>query len=144
MLICQEPHTPDVSSKTQSTTGSADGASSLPPTRTGETTPTTTLPSSDYRQKYRHLIGGLECAEKTAVKMEPNRTFGYGQSYCMRLKLFFWTRERKASSVRCPYFRSCIQHCSSGPGKEQLVSVRCPYFRSCIQHCSSGMRKEKL
>ena len=44
-----------------------------------QTTPTATLPLSDYRQKYRHLIGGLECAEKTAVRMEPNRSFGYGE-----------------------------------------------------------------
>jgi hypothetical protein len=79
VIITKEPHTSDVSiKKTQSTTGIKDGgASSLPPTRTDETTPTATHPSSDYRQKYKHLIGGLECAEKTAVKMEPNRTFGY-------------------------------------------------------------------
>ena len=40
-----------------------------------------TPPASDYRDKYKHLIGGLECAEKTAVKMEPNRAFGYGEHY---------------------------------------------------------------
>ena len=44
-----------------------------------QTTPTATPPLSDYRQKYQHLIGGLECAEKTAVRMEPNRSFGYGE-----------------------------------------------------------------
>jgi hypothetical protein len=96
VIITKEPHTSDVSiKKTQSTTGIKDGgASSLPPTRTDETTPTATPPSSDYREKYRHLIGGLECAEKTAVKMEPNRTFGYGQSYMhLMRKLLFWNRE---------------------------------------------------
>ena len=38
-----------------------------------------TPPSGDYRQKYQHLIGGLACAEETAVRMEPNRAFGYGE-----------------------------------------------------------------
>ena len=51
-----------------------------PRQQTNEATPTTSTPTSgDYRQKYSHLIGGLECAEKTAVKMEPNRNFGYGK-----------------------------------------------------------------
>ena len=43
--------------------------------RPGETTP----PAGDYRQKYQHLIGGLDCAEKTAVRMKPNSVFGYGE-----------------------------------------------------------------
>ena len=37
-----------------------------------------TPPSGNYQWKYQHLLGGLECAEKTAVKMEPNKAFGYG------------------------------------------------------------------
>jgi len=31
-----------------------------------------------YQHKYKHLLG-LDCAEKSAVKMEPNRAFGYGE-----------------------------------------------------------------
>ena len=31
-----------------------------------------------YQEKYKHLLGGLDCTEKTAVKMEPNKAFGYG------------------------------------------------------------------
>ena len=34
---------------------------------------------SNYQEKYRKLLGGLECAEKSAVKMEPNKSFGYGE-----------------------------------------------------------------
>ena len=41
--------------------------------------PKAASPSGDYRVKYKHLIGGLECAEKTAIRMEPNRAFGYGR-----------------------------------------------------------------
>ena len=53
-------------------------------TVTSQTTPTAASPVSDYRQKYQHLIGGLDCAEKTAVRMEPNKVFGYGEvfSHC--------------------------------------------------------------
>nr|CAF04077.1 sperm associated antigen [Suberites domuncula] len=33
--------------------------------------------TTHYQNKYKHLLGGLDCAEKTAVKLEPNRAFGY-------------------------------------------------------------------
>ena len=33
---------------------------------------------SNYQEKYRKLLGGLDCAEKSAIKMEPNKAFGYG------------------------------------------------------------------
>ncbi len=35
--------------------------------------------SSNYQEKYRKLLGDLDCAEKSAVKMEPNKAFGYGK-----------------------------------------------------------------
>ena len=38
-----------------------------------------TLGTSYYQQKYKHLLGGLECAKESAVKMEPNKKFGYGE-----------------------------------------------------------------
>ena len=34
---------------------------------------------SNYQEKYRKLLGGLDCAEKSAVKMQPNKSFGYGE-----------------------------------------------------------------
>lgn len=34
---------------------------------------------SNYQEKYRKLLGGLDCAEKSAIKMEPNKSFGYGK-----------------------------------------------------------------
>ena len=34
-------------------------------------------PASNYHDKYKHIIGDT-CAEKSAVKMEPNKVFGYG------------------------------------------------------------------
>lgn len=34
-------------------------------------------PPSNYHDKYKHIIGDT-CAEKSAVKMEPNKVFGYG------------------------------------------------------------------
>ena len=34
---------------------------------------------SNYQEKYRKLLGGLDCAEKSAIKMQPNKTFGYGE-----------------------------------------------------------------
>ena len=33
---------------------------------------------SNYQEKYKKLLGGLDCAEKSAVKMQPNKAFGYG------------------------------------------------------------------
>ena len=33
-----------------------------------------------YQQKYKHILGGLECAKESAVKMEPNKKFGYGKT----------------------------------------------------------------
>ena len=44
--------------------------------RQPEATPT----MGHYQEKYKHLLGGLECAEQSAVKMEPNKTFGYGEA----------------------------------------------------------------
>ena len=41
--------------------------------------PQASAPVSNYREKYSHLIGGLECAEQTAIKMEPKKVFGYGE-----------------------------------------------------------------
>lgn len=35
--------------------------------------------ASNYQEKYRKLLGGLDCAEKSAVKMQPNKAFGYGK-----------------------------------------------------------------
>ena len=35
-------------------------------------------PTGNYQEKYKHLLGGLECAEQSAVKMKPNKAFGYG------------------------------------------------------------------
>jgi len=32
----------------------------------------------NYQEKYRKLLGDLDCAEKSAIKMEPNKAFGYG------------------------------------------------------------------
>ena len=40
--------------------------------------PKAALPSGNYQVKYKRLIGGLDCAEKTAIRMEPNKAFGYG------------------------------------------------------------------
>lgn len=34
---------------------------------------------SNYQEKYRKMLGGLDCAEKSAVKMQPNKAFGYGK-----------------------------------------------------------------
>ena len=39
--------------------------------------------TGNYQEKYKHLLRGLECAEQSAVKMEPNKAFGYGE--------FVWT-----------------------------------------------------
>ena len=37
------------------------------------------LGTKHYQEKYKHLLGGLECAKESAVKMEPNKKFGYGE-----------------------------------------------------------------
>ena len=34
---------------------------------------------SNYQEKYRKMLGGLDCAEKSAVKLQPNKSFGYGE-----------------------------------------------------------------
>ena len=34
-------------------------------------------PAINYHDKYKHIIGDT-CAEKSAIKMEPNKVFGYG------------------------------------------------------------------
>jgi ribosomal protein L11 methylase PrmA len=34
---------------------------------------------SNYQEKYRKIFGGLDHPEKSAVKMEPNKAFGYGK-----------------------------------------------------------------
>ena len=34
----------------------------------------------DYQVKYRKLLGSMDCAEKSAVRLEPNKLFGYGES----------------------------------------------------------------
>ena len=38
------------------------------------------LSTNYYQQKYKHILGGLECAKESAVKMEPNKKFGYGKT----------------------------------------------------------------
>lgn len=38
-------------------------------------------PNNYYQEKYKHLLGGLECAKESAVKMEPNKKFGYGEQF---------------------------------------------------------------
>lgn len=34
-------------------------------------------PAINYHDKYKHIIGDT-CAVKSAIKMEPNKVFGYG------------------------------------------------------------------
>ena len=41
--------------------------------------------SSNYQEKYRKVLGGLDCAQKSAVKLEPNKVFGYGETLCQFL-----------------------------------------------------------
>ena len=43
------------------------------------------LGTNYYQEKYKHLLGGLECAKESAVKMEPNKKFGYGEQFVFEM-----------------------------------------------------------
>lgn len=48
------------------------------------------LGTHHYQEKYKHLLGGLECAKESAVKMEPNKKFGYGKLDFVLAEMFMY------------------------------------------------------
>ena len=52
------------------------------------------LGTNYYQEKYKHLLGGLECAKESAVRMEPNKKFGYGKKPSMSIIERSWVMFR--------------------------------------------------